>query len=68
MTLAFKESVEIMLQIRIQDNDSGCDMQKIKSGFGVRGMQARIISLGRELQITALSGKGMAVTTNISLK
>ncbi|NOQ17138.1 MAG: histidine kinase [Methyloprofundus sp.] len=68
ITLAFKESEDAMLQILIQDDGSGCDMQTIKSGFGLRGMQTRITTLGGELDITALPGKGMTITANIPLK
>lgn len=54
-----------ILLFSIQDDGKGCDMGKIQSGFGLRGMQERIKSIGGELKIISAAQKGMHITALI---
>jgi len=55
------------LQLRVADDGIGCDIKRVCSGFGLRGMQERIKSLGGELSIHSQPGQGMTITAKIPL-
>jgi len=56
-----------IVYLSIKDDGQGCDMQKIKSGFGLRGMQERITTLGGELKINSHAQQGMTLMATIPL-
>ena len=58
-----KNTREIYLSVT--DDGKGCDMHNIKSGFGLRGMQERIKTMGGELIISSTVQQGMTVTATI---
>ncbi|GAW86121.1 two-component system, NarL family, sensor histidine kinase UhpB [Bathymodiolus platifrons methanotrophic gill symbiont] len=66
------QHVEINLYIKqnkvylsVKDDGKGCDMDKIKSGFGLRGMQERIKTLEGELIVSSSLQQGMTITAII---
>jgi two-component system sensor histidine kinase UhpB len=66
------DKVDINLNIKgqqlflsIKDNGQGCDFQQVKTGFGLRGMQERVNSLGGTMQLESPEGKGVLVTVII---
>ncbi len=56
------------LQLQISDNGQGCDMENLKTGFGLLGMRERVHSLGGTLAITTQLGQGMCISATIPLK
>jgi len=56
------------IYLRVSDDGKGCDMHKINSGFGLRGMQERIKTLAGELVVSSRQQQGMTVTAMIPLK
>ena len=54
-----------LIYLSVTDDGKGCDMNNIQSGFGLRGMQERIKTLGGELQISSQVQQGMTVTATI---
>ncbi|MCF7999390.1 MAG: histidine kinase [Methylovulum sp.] len=57
-----------LLRLQISDNGCGCELDTLKSGFGLLGMRERINSLGGTLAIKTQPGQGMGITANIPLK
>ena len=53
--------------LKVKDDGQGCDMDKIKSGFGLRGMRERITTLGGELNISSREQQGMTIMARIPL-
>ena len=54
-----------LVNLSVTDDGKGCDIDNIKSGFGLRGMQERIKTLGGELKISSHIQQGMIVTATI---
>ncbi|MGR9045985.1 MAG: ATP-binding protein [Gammaproteobacteria bacterium] len=54
------------LSLRVSDDGVGCAVNRISSGFGLRGMQERIKSLGGDLAVVSEPGRGMTITAAIS--
>jgi signal transduction histidine kinase len=46
------------LQVIVQDNGKGFDLRHNPSGFGLQGMQERILALAGELKIKTAPGQG----------
>ncbi len=57
-----------LLQLRVSDNGLGCDMETLKTGFGLLGMRERIHSLGGTLSINTQPEQGMRINATIPLK
>lgn len=55
------------LYLEVADDGCGCDINRISSGFGLRGIQERIKSLDGELSVRSQSGQGMAVSATIPI-
>jgi two-component system sensor histidine kinase UhpB len=55
------------LQLTVQDDGQGCDLQTVNRGFGLLGMKERIKSLDGELQVLSRPGAGMTVNARIPL-
>jgi len=51
--------------LKVYDDGVGCNINSVCSGFGLRGMQERIKSLGGELSIQSQPGQGMMLTAEI---
>ncbi len=66
--LMMKNKKEKKLYLAVQDDGQGCDLSKINAGFGLRGMQERIKTLGGELTIVSQANQGMQITAQIPLK
>lgn len=54
--------------LTVKDDGIGCDLDKINSGFGLRGMQERIKTLGGELSVNSREQHGMTITAIIPQK
>ncbi|MGZ0080301.1 histidine kinase [Methylomonas sp. YC3] len=55
------------LQLKVQDDGRGCDLQTTTQGFGLLGIKERIKSLDGELQVLSRPGSGMLVNARIPL-
>lgn len=55
------------LQLRVEDNGLGCDLQSINHGFGLRGMQERVRSLQGEFKLQSEPDHGTVVTAWVPL-
>ncbi|GFO72469.1 two-component system, NarL family, sensor histidine kinase UhpB [Bathymodiolus japonicus methanotrophic gill symbiont] len=53
--------------LMVKDDGQGCDMDKVNSGFGLRGMRERITTLGGELNISSCEQQGMTIMAKIPL-
>ena len=53
------------IYLGVKDDGQGCDMEKIKSGFGLRGMRERITMLGGELKVSSQKQQGMTIMARI---
>lgn len=65
IALAAVDNAPGLLRLRVSDDGVGCNMNRACSGFGLRGMQERIKSLGGELSIQSQPGQGMTLTAEI---
>jgi len=57
-----------LLLLKVYDDGVGCNINSVCSGFGLRGMQERIKSLGGELTIQSQPGQGMMLTAEIPVQ
>lgn len=55
------------LELRVEDDGQGCDLNNISKGFGLRGMRERIRSLQGEFKLQSEPGKGTVVTAWVPL-
>lgn len=55
------------LLLSISDDGQGCDLDRLNSGFGLRGMEERIKLLGGHFKIHSEANKGMKITAQIPL-
>ena len=58
---------ETQLQLEGQDNGQGCDLAREQKGFGLRGMQERIYSLGGDINLHSQREQGFLMTATIPL-
>ena len=65
--LELVDSPQARLQLKIQDDGQGCDLNKISRGFGLLGMKERIKSLNGEISCRSQPGKGMSISAWIPL-
>ena len=49
----------------IIDNGKGCDMQNLRKGFGLRGMEERVRSLGGKMSLNSKENAGLMITVLI---
>lgn len=55
------------LQLTVEDDGQGCDLQSINRGFGLRGMKERVKSLEGEFNLQSEPGKGTVINAWIPL-
>lgn len=55
------------LKLQFSDDGVGCEINRVSAGFGLRGMQERIKSLGGELAIASEPGQGMTISAEIPI-
>ena len=65
--LEWVDSPQARLQLKIQDDGQGCDLNKISRGFGLLGMKERIKSLNGEIVCRSQPGEGMSISAWIPL-
>jgi two-component system sensor histidine kinase UhpB len=53
--------------LRVADNGRGCNIDKVKTGFGLLGMQERIKSLDGVFSVHSQFGEGMEVEASIPI-
>jgi len=58
---------ENALQLTVEDDGQGCDLQNLNRGFGLRGMKERVRSLEGEFNLQSEPGKGTVITAWIPL-
>lgn len=58
---------ENAIQLKVEDDGLGCNLQTSNNGFGLRGMRERIRSLNGELKVQSQPGKGLQITAWIPL-
>jgi len=61
------QSTDIGLSLMLQDNGNGFQVDANRAGFGLQGMQERIIALEGTLNITSEPGGGCRVTASLPL-
>jgi len=54
--------------LEVQDNGRGFDLQQVTAGTGLRGLRFRAETLGGELTINTLPGKGTTVRLDVPLR
>ncbi|GAB4258281.1 MAG: histidine kinase [Methylomicrobium sp.] len=65
ITLSIDPGESNLLYLNVSDDGLGCDVGRISSGFGLRGIRERIKSMDGELAIDAKPGEGMMVSAII---
>ena len=68
ISLGITTTTPRLMQLQIQDDGQGCDLQSNASGFGLRGMQERIKSLDGTFTVHSSPGNGMSITAAIPLR
>ncbi len=53
------------LQMHIQDNGQGCELDECSTGFGLLGMRERIKSLDGRFKVVSKPGEGMSIQANM---
>lgn len=56
-----KAAGERRLDLIVQDDGKGCDPAKFRSGFGLRGIRARVNSLGGSVEFKSNEPQGMTI-------
>ncbi|MGZ8097242.1 MAG: ATP-binding protein [Methylosarcina sp.] len=56
------------LQLKVTDDGKGCDMNHFSSGFGLRGMQERIKTLGGALTCQSQPNQGMTISARVPIQ
>jgi two-component system sensor histidine kinase UhpB len=56
-----------LLELKVQDDGVGCDLQTLTRGFGLLGIKERIRSLDGELTVVSKPQAGMTITARIPL-
>lgn len=56
-----RDIVSNRLCFDVLDDGKGCDLEVVRSGFGLLGMQERVRSLNGELNVISTPGKGLRV-------
>lgn len=57
-----------MLQLKVQDDGRGCDLETLTRGFGLLSIKERIKSLDGELSVQSAPGAGMTITAWIPVR
>ena len=69
VTISLEIKVEPdVLYLSISDDGQGCDLERVSSGFGLRGMEERVNLLGGVFKLQSKENKGMQITATIPLK
>jgi NarL family two-component system sensor histidine kinase LiaS len=56
---------EAAVTLTVSDNGRGFDPQAPAKGFGLRGMQERLVALGGELEVTSQPGQGATIRAKL---
>lgn len=65
ITLSVSPDNQKMLHLQVSDDGIGCDMNTFSTGFGLRGMQERIKTLGGALTFHSQRHQGMVITARV---
>ena len=66
--LELLDEPQTALQLKVQDDGQGCDLEKISSGFGLLGINERIKLLDGRFNVVSKPGAGMTVYAWIPCK
>jgi two-component system sensor histidine kinase UhpB len=67
LKIEHQDDTKEMLRLQVSDDGQGCDVDKMKTGFGLLGMRERIDSLGGEFNIQTQPKQGMSIIATIPL-
>jgi signal transduction histidine kinase len=56
------------IQIIVEDNGNGFELQKNSTGFGLQGMQERVQSLAGQLKLITALGQGCRVMVSLPIE
>ncbi|MBU7587381.1 MAG: response regulator [Nostoc sp. TH1S01] len=71
----YAQATEVQIQIQstndgleliLQDNGKGFEMNRCTGGFGLQGMQERVVALGGKLEIASKLNRGCRITAKFS--
>lgn len=54
-----------MIHLLVRDNGKGCDLRKVRGGFGLLGMRERVNSMGGQMTLQSHPRQGMHVEARI---
>jgi two-component system, NarL family, sensor histidine kinase UhpB len=63
-----KERADRVLNLKVQDDGVGCDPAKFRCCFGLRGIKARINSLGGTVEFSSAESRGMRIRVTIPVE
>ncbi|NJR41236.1 MAG: sensor histidine kinase [Leptolyngbyaceae cyanobacterium CSU_1_4] len=58
------QTLDLGLQVVIQDNGQGFEWQQNQTGFGLQGIRERVLALGGQLAIASAPGQGCQITVD----
>lgn len=67
ISLALRQDFPQTLELLVEDDGLGCEMQSLSLGFGLLGMQARVKSLNGKMQIVSAKNQGMRIKVSIPI-
>ena len=67
ISLSINGTTQKSLNLVIEDNGTGCELQSLSLGFGLLGMQARVKSIKGNMQIVTAKNQGMKINITIPL-
>lgn len=67
ISLSVRSDPQKMLLLQVRDDGKGCDMSRFSSGFGLRGMQERIKTLGGTLTCRSQPDQGMLISAQVPI-
>jgi two-component system sensor histidine kinase UhpB len=67
ISLSVRSDPQKMLLLQVRDDGKGCDMNRFSSGFGLRGMQERIKTLGGTLTYQSQPNRGMLISAHVPI-
>ena len=65
VTIQLQQVEKHSIQLSIEDNGKGCDVNRLNAGFGILGMRQRIKNIDGELFIQSEQGHGLMLTARI---
>jgi len=67
VSLSVRSDPQKRLLLQVRDDGKGCDMSRFSAGFGLRGMQERIKTLGGTLTYRSQPDQGMLISAQVPI-